>query len=345
MWSFFRPLLFKLPPETAHHLTLQIIRLGAFPPLNLLLRYQFSTPGKPVDVFGLHFPNAVGLAAGYDKDGIAWRGLAGLGFGHIEIGTVTPRPQKGNPKPRLFRLVEDRALINRMGFPGKGADFMSSSLRGPGASAGLHPDKRRVILGVNLGINKDTPLEQAGEDYLNLVRKFIFLADYLAINVSSPNTLGLRRLQGRRMLTDLLGAIAQERRLIAAGRGGHAPILVKLAPDLSDKELDDALESILHTGMDGVIATNTSVQRGGLSSKLQEESGGLSGEPLRLRSEAVLSQVVKKLNGRLPVVSVGGIMNPQDARRRLDLGAALVQVYTGLVYGGPGLVKQIVQAL
>jgi dihydroorotate dehydrogenase len=345
MWSFFRPLLFKLPPETAHHLTLQIIRLGAFPPLNLLLRYQFRTPGKPVDVFGLHFPNPVGLAAGYDKDGIAWRGLAGLGFGHIEIGTVTPRPQKGNPKPRLFRLVEDRALINRMGFPGKGADFMSSRLRGAGASARLHPGERRVILGVNLGINKDTPLEQASEDYLNLVRKFIFQADYLAINVSSPNTLGLRRLQGRKMLAELLGAIAQERRLIAAGRGGHAPILVKLSPDLSEKELDDALEAILHTGMDGVIATNTSVQRGGLISKHQEESGGLSGEPLRLRSEAVLSQVVKKLNGRLPVVSVGGIMSPEDARRRLDLGAALVQVYTGLVYGGPGLVRQIVRAL
>jgi len=345
MWSFFRPLLFKLPPETAHHLTLQIIRLGAFPPLNLLLRYQFRTPGKPVDVFGLHFPNPVGLAAGYDKDGIAWRGLAGLGFGHIEIGTVTPRPQKGNPKPRLFRLVEDRALINRMGFPGKGADFMSSRLRGAGASARPHPGERRVILGVNLGINKDTPLEQASEDYLNLVRKFIFQADYLAINVSSPNTLGLRRLQGRKMLAELLGAIAQERRLIAAGRGGHAPILVKLSPDLSEKELDDALEAILHTGMDGVIATNTSVQRGGLISKHQEESGGLSGEPLRLRSEAVLSQVVKKLNGRLPVVSVGGIMSPEDARRRLDLGAALVQVYTGLVYGGPGLVRQIVRAL
>ena len=275
MWSFFRPLLFKLPPETAHHLTLQIIRLGAFPPLNLLLRYQFSTPGKPVDVFGLHFPNAVGLAAGYDKDGIAWRGLAGLGFGHIEIGTVTPRPQTGNPKPRLFRLVEDRALINRMGFPGKGADFMSSRLRGSGGSAGFHHGGRRVILGVNLGINKDTPLEEAGEDYLDLVRKFIFLADYLAINVSSPNTLGLRRLQGRKMLTDLLGAIAQERRLITAGRGGHAPILVKLAPDLSDKELDDALEAILRTGMDGVIATNTSLRRGGLSSIAAGRERGL----------------------------------------------------------------------
>jgi dihydroorotate dehydrogenase len=345
MWSLFRPILFRLHPETAHHLTLQIIRLGAFLPLNLLLRHSFSAPGRPVDAFGLHFPNAVGLAAGYDKDGIAWRGLASLGFGHIEIGTVTPRPQKGNPKPRLFRLVEDRALINRMGFPGRGAEFVSRRMRGLGATAGVHPVDRRVILGVNLGINKDTPLEQASEDYLSLLRQFIFLADYLAINVSSPNTIGLRRLQSRKMLTDLLGAIAQERRLITAGRGGHAPILVKLAPDLSERELDDALDAILHTGMDGVIATNTSLERGGLISRQQSESGGLSGEPLRVRSEAVLRQVVKRLDGRLPVVSVGGIMSPEDARTRLDLGAALVQVYTGLVYGGPGLVKQILQSL
>ncbi|MCX6037392.1 MAG: dihydroorotate dehydrogenase (quinone) [Chloroflexi bacterium] len=372
MWSFFRPLLFKLDPETAHHLTLQLIRLGAYQPLNLLLRAMYTAPGKPVEAFGLHFPNPVGLAAGYDKDGLAWRGLATLGFGHIEVGTVTPRPQPGNPKPRVFRLVEDRAVINRMGFPGLGADYVARRLRGsPGSStgrgspgsSGVVPvpargmgrrrtlsrcsfgNDKQVIVGVNLGKNKDTPLENAASDYITLMRQFTPLADYLAINVSSPNTVGLRRLQGREMLEGLLGAIAKERENIAAGRGGCAPILVKLAPDLSDEELDDALEVILRTGMDGVIATNTTLGRAGLRSNRREEAGGLSGEPLRVRSEEVLRSVVKKLDGRLPVVSVGGIMRPEDAKARLDAGAALVQVYTGLVYAGPGLVKQIVQKL
>ncbi len=372
MYSFFGPLLFKLDPETAHHLTLQLIRLGAYQPLNFLLRAMYATPGKPVEAFGLHFPNPVGLAAGYDKDGRAWRGLATLGFGHIEVGTVTPRPQPGNPKPRVFRLVEDRALINRMGFPGLGAEYVARRLRGsPGSSTGRaspassevvpvpargtgrrrtlsrcsYGNNRQVIVGVNLGKNKDTPLENAAGDYITLMRQFMPLADYLAINVSSPNTVGLRRLQGRAMLEGLLGAIAKERENIAADRGGNAPILVKLAPDLSDEELDDALDVIVHTGMNGVIATNTTLGRTGLRSKQQEETGGLSGEPLRGRSEAVLRSVVKKLDGRLPVVSVGGIMSPEDARARLDAGAALVQVYTGLVYAGPGLVKQIVQKL
>ncbi|HEY5269791.1 MAG TPA: dihydroorotate dehydrogenase (quinone) [Anaerolineales bacterium] len=372
MYSFFRPLLFKLDPETAHHLTLQLIRLGAYQPLNFLLRAMYTAPGKPVEAFGLHFPNPVGLAAGYDKDGLAWRGLATLGFGHIEIGTVTPLPQPGNPKPRVFRLVDDRAVINRMGFPGLGAEYVAGRLRGsPGSSTGRgspgssvvvpvpgrgtgrrrtlsrcsYRNDRQVIVGVNLGKNKDTPLENAASDYITLMRQFSPLADYLAINVSSPNTVGLRRLQGREMLEGLLGAIAKERENIAANRGGRAPILVKLAPDLLDEELDDALEVIVRTGMDGVIATNTTLRRAGLRSDRREETGGLSGEPLRVRSEAVLRSVVKKLSGRLPVVSVGGIMSPEDARARLDAGAALVQVYTGLVYAGPGLVKQILQKL
>jgi len=364
MYSFFRPLLFKLDPETAHQLTLQLIRLGAYQPLNFLLRAMYTVPEKPVEAFGLHFPNPVGLAAGYDKDGSAWRGLATLGFGHIEVGTVTPVPQAGNPKPRVFRLVEDRAIINRMGFPGRGADYVAARLRGsPGSSTGrgspgsseifpvpgwgTEPRQtgRRFIVGVNLGMNKDTPLDRAASDYITLMRQFTHLADYLAINVSSPNTVGLRRLQGRAMLESLLGAIAKERENIAAGRGGRVPILVKLAPDLIDEELDDALEIIVRTDMDGVIATNTTLGRAGLRSKQREETGGLSGEPLRMRSEAVLHFVLKKLGGRLPVVSVGGIMRPEDARARLDAGAALVQVYTGLVYSGPGLVKQIVQKL
>ena len=340
MYALFRPLLFRLDPETAHNLTLQLVRLaGILPPARWLLQAMYAVPEKPVDVFGLKFKNPVGLAAGYDKDGIAIRGLAGLGFGHLEIGTVTPRPQPGNPRPRVFRLIEDQAVINRMGFPGAGASKVERRL------FSLAHQPRSAIIGLNLGMNKDTPLEEAANDYLSLVNTFSALADYLAINVSSPNTIGLRRLQGRDMLENLLGAIAKERQTISLKGGVHAPILVKLAPDLSDDELDDAIEVILQTGMDGVIATNTTLGREGLHSRHQDETGGLSGRPLRVRSEIVLRQVLKRLDGRIPVISVGGIMVPEDAKRRLEMGAALVQVYTGLVYAGPGLVQKIIRAV
>jgi dihydroorotate dehydrogenase len=343
MYPFFRPLLFRLDPETAHNLTLKLIRMGAYQPMEFILQAIYGTPGRPVDVFGLHFSNPVGLAAGYDKDGLAWQGLAALGFGHIEIGTVTPLPQPGNPKPRVFRLVQDRAVINRMGFPGLGAGFVARRLNQRIPSQLSAKKNRRVIVGVNLGKNKDTFLEEAPKDYITLMQQFTPLADYLAINVSSPNTAGLRRLQGREMLESLLETIGKEREKIVDRPAGRIPILVKLAPDLTEEELDDALEVIVRTGMDGVIATNTTLGREGLKSKQQEETGGLSGEPLRARSEAVLHSVVKKLDGRLPVVSVGGIMSPEDAKARLEAGAALVQVYTGLVYSGPGLVKRILQ--
>jgi dihydroorotate dehydrogenase len=338
MYSYFRPLLFKLEPEAAHRLTIQMIRLaGIFSPITWLLKKMYAVPEKPVDLFGLHFQNPVGLAAGYDKDGTAFRGLSTLGFGHIEIGTVTPHPQPGNPKPRLFRLVEDQGLINRMGFPGRGADFMAKHL--------TSPRPRGLILGVNLGKNKDTPLEDAARDYLALTRRFLPLADYLAINISSPNTVGLRKLQGSEMLNHLLKAVARERVNSLQHTAKKTPILVKLAPDLTSDELDSAIDVILDSGMDGVIAVNTTLGRGGLRSIHFQESGGLSGEPLRGRSEACLNWIVKKLDGRLPIVSVGGIMNPIDARHRLEAGASLVQIYTGLVYAGPGLVRQIVTVL
>jgi dihydroorotate dehydrogenase len=340
MYSFFRPILFKLDAEKAHRLTLGLVRLtGLLPPSRWLLQAIYSSPPKPVHVFGLDFKNPVGLAAGYDKDAVAVRGLAALGFGHIELGTVTPLPQPGNPRPRIFRLVQDRAVINRLGFPGQGSQSAARRI----SPVGKRPAS--PVIGVNLGKNKETPLERAAEDYVALVKTFSPLADYLAINVSSPNTIGLRRLQGREMLEKLLDAIAKARPEVENAGIRRTPILVKLAPDLSDAELDDALEVILGTGMDGIIATNTSLSREGLRSHYQSESGGLSGAPLRERSEIFLGKVVKRLDGRQPVISVGGIMSPQDAVRRLEMGAALVQVYTGLIYAGPGLVQKIIRAV
>ncbi len=338
MYPAIRTLLFQLDPERAHALNLSLLRFaGRMPPVAALLRSMFVCPPRPVDVFGLQFTNPVGLAAGYDKDGIAWLGLACLGFGHIEVGTVTPRAQVGNPQPRLFRLPEEKALINRMGFPGRGADYVSGQLIAP-RPAGL-------ILGVNLGKNKDTPLEDAAEDYLSLMKTFAPLADYLAINVSSPNTIGLRRLQARQALGELLGRLEAERRNLSASLSRKVPILVKLAPDLTEDELNDALEVILGSGVDGVIASNTTLSRDGVRSARGSEAGGLSGAPLRAKSTQMIRAIYARTKGDLPIVGVGGVMSPEHAREKLEAGASLVQVYTGLVYAGPALVKSIVTAL
>lgn len=336
MYSLLRPLLFKLDPEIAHALTLHLVGLaGRIPPSRWMLEWMFTPPTKPVQAFGLTFKNPVGLAAGYDKDCQAVAGLSGLGFGHLELGTVTPRPQPGNPKPRIFRLVEEEAVINRMGFPGRGMAYSAGQM----SKVTLRP--RSVVIGLNLGKNKDTPLENAAEDYTALIHTFAPRADYLAINISSPNTVGLRRLQGREMLEKLLGAIADERRSMSIA----CPILVKIAPDLSDEELDDAVGAILDAGMDGIIATNTTLSREGLRSPLKSETGGLSGRPLTGLSDSVLKKVIARVNGQIPVIGVGGITCPDDAKRKLDLGATLVQVYTGMIYAGPGLVKEIVEQL
>lgn len=335
--NFFRPLLFRLDPERAHGLTLEALRLaGALPPLRLALARAFASHSQfPVEAFGLKFANRVGLAAGYDKDGLAWRGLASLGFGHIEIGTVTPRPQAGNTRPRVFRIPEEGAVINRMGFPGRGAEFVERQL------ASLVARRSSLVIGVNIGKNKDTPNEDAAQDYLYLLEKFSPLADYLTVNISSPNTVGLRRLQTRDALEELLGQLAAARLRSAVPR----PILVKLAPDLTDAELDDALEAITRTGMEGVIATNTTISRAAVRSAVGRESGGLSGAPLRQRSTAIIQKIYQRTNGKLPIIGVGGILTPEDAQAKLDAGATLVQVYTGLIYAGPGLVKEIVAAL
>jgi dihydroorotate dehydrogenase len=352
MYPLLRPLLFRLDPERAHALTLFALRLaGAAPFLNWTLRQMYRTPEKPVDAFGLRFKNPVGLAAGYDKDGVAVAGLAALGFGHVEVGTVTPLAQDGNPKPRVFRLVEDEAVINRMGFPGRGADFVRRRIKPVDninliqRVLGVMPNRHPTIVGVNLGKNKSTPNEEAVLDYVSLVQDFAPYADYLTINISSPNTVGLRQLQGREALAGLLAQVHAQRQMEQEKLQKRVPILVKLAPDLTDAELDDALGAILGAKMDGVIVTNTTLARDGLESSHRGESGGLSGKPLARRSEAVLRQAVRLVNGQIPIVSAGGIMNPEDAKRRLDEGAALVQVYTGLVYRGPALVQEIVKAL
>jgi len=339
LYQLVKPLIYKLQPEQAHHLTIAMLQMGGgIAPGRWLIQAMFHARqnGPEVKAFGLTFPNPLGMAAGYDKDGLGWRGLAGLGFGHIEVGTVTPKAQPGNPTPRCFRLVPDEAVINRMGFPNRGADFLARRLR--------FKRPKGLILGVNIGKNKVTPLEEAANDYVVLVEQFAPLADYLAVNVSSPNTPDLRKLQAGDALTPLLSAIQAAREAQTAKLGRKTPVLVKLAPDLSAAELDAALDAIVITRMDGVIIGNTTISRPALQSPMAGEIGGLSGKPLSAINQAMVGRVVKLLDGKLPVVASGGVMTPADAQARLDAGATLVQLYSGLIYSGPALVQQILNA-
>ncbi|MFN8411051.1 MAG: quinone-dependent dihydroorotate dehydrogenase [Anaerolineales bacterium] len=362
MYSRLRPFLFNLDPERAHALTLNALkRAGNFKPSHWVLSQLYQAPSKPVQAFGLTFKNPIGIAAGYDKDAVAIKGLAALGFGHVEIGTITPRPQPGNPSPRIFRLLEDEAVINRMGFPSRGSEFVQMQLNPYLRTSlleryfGFVPpnkkmmkrsiDKGDLILGINIGKNKETPNEEAALDYVSLVDNFSQYADYLTINISSPNTTGLRALQEKNALEGLLKHIHDQRVVSEKYHEKKLPVLVKLSPDLADTELNDAIEVILNSKMDGIIVTNTTLAREGLKSEHQRETGGLSGKPLAAKSEAVLHQTLKLVNGKIPVISAGGIMTPDDAKRRLAMGAALVQIYTGLIYYGPGLIKEILQTL
>lgn len=338
MYANLRPLIFRLQPEQAHRLTIGLLRLGGGNPLGrAFISAWFNAPqGPQVEAFGLTFPNPLGMAAGYDKEAVGWRGLGCLGFGHVEVGTVTPRPQPGNPEPRIFRLVEDEAVINRMGFPNQGAAAMLARVR--------HARPRGMVLGINIGKNKTTPNEEAVQDYLTLLRNFAAPADYLAVNVSSPNTPGLRSLQSRGELEALLAPLSAERDALRVKLNKRVPVLVKLAPDLEDNQLVDALEAIVQTGMDGVIISNTTLARPGLKSRYADETGGLSGVPLRARSTELVARTVKLLDGRLPVIASGGVMTPTDAQEKLDAGARLVQLYTGLIYAGPGLVRDCLRS-
>ena len=335
MYKLVRPLLFSLDPERAHDIALASLDLAAR--LGLQKPPQSSQQIAPRTVMGLSFPNPVGLAAGLDKNAAHIPAMAALGFGFLEVGTITPRPQPGNPKPRLFRLPEAEALINRMGFNNQGVDVLLSNIRSC---------KHHGILGINIGKNLDTPIDRAAEDYLNAFRRVQGLASYVTVNISSPNTQNLRKLQGAAELKALLGALARLREECGRSQGRHIPIAVKIAPDLSEAELDDIADILLSEKMDAVIATNTTLSRDGVSGlRHSQETGGLSGRPVRERSLAVIQALQKRLEGKLPIIGVGGISDADSAKAALDAGASLIQIYTGLIYRGPTLIDEICRAL
>ena len=325
-----RPLLFRLDPEKAHDLT-----LGA------LARFPTIMPkgqgGQPVELLGLTFPNRLGLAAGLDKNGVAISAFDRSGLGFIEIGTVTPRPQPGNDRPRLYRLPEHQGIINRMGFNNDGIDALITRV-----TATSRP---RAILGINLGKNKNTPNEQALDDYLIGIQKAWAHADYLAINISSPNTAGLRDLQHGAALRTLLTGIKSEQQRLAASTQKHVPIVVKIAPDLDDDALNDLLDTIAACGIDGIIATNTTLDKSTVASHPRgSEQGGLSGAPLTTRATAILTKIRVRLPS-IPLIAAGGVMSAADMQVKLDAGADLVQIYTGLIYHGPQLIRDCLRQL
>ena len=339
----FKPALFRLDPERAHELGVEALALlGRVRPLCVLLeQLNRLSPERhrPVECFGLKFPNAVGLAAGFDKDGRAWPAAAALGFGHVEIGTVTLHAQPGNPKPRAFRYPADEAVINRMGFNNEGATAVAARLAGmPG------PGRRKIPLGINLGKTKVTPLDQATADYVGSFRLLADHADYLAINVSSPNTPGLRELQEAAWLKPLLAALVEENRARVAAGKPRRPLLLKIAPDLTFPQIDAALGVIDGLHLDGIIATNTTLARPGRFATV-DQAGGLSGWPVRRRATEIINYIARATDGRLPIIGVGGIMDEVSAGEKLDAGATLVQLYTGLIYRGPFFAVEVARAL
>lgn len=331
MYALARPFLFLLDPETAHHLTIRgLHHFGGWLPA------ACATRGQPVDVMGIKFPNRIGLAAGLDKDGEAIDAFAAFGFGHVEIGTVTPRPQPGNPKPRMFRLPRAEAIINRMGFNNHGVDNLVANVRSA---------KFKGVLGINIGKNFDTPIERAAEDYLACLDKVYPYASYVTVNISSPNTQNLRQLQGASELDALLGALKARQQALADSHGRYVPLALKIAPDLDDAQLTDIADALRRHRIDGVIATNTTLSREGLpKSPFNEEKGGLSGAPLFARATEIVAQLAQKLAGELPIIAAGGVMSADDALAKLRAGAELVQIYSGLIYKGPFLVRRAVRA-
>ncbi len=331
-YSLIRPFLFALDAERAHELTLGLLAVGG----SLRLGQPSPTTGNPVEVMGLSFPNRVGLAAGLDKNGTAVDGLGRLGFGFLEVGTVTPRPQPGNPKPRLFRLPEYQAIINRMGFNNAGVDALLERL--------AHM-RYRGILGINIGKNFDTPIKQAVDDYLICLDKAYPRASYITVNISSPNTKNLRQLQGASELDALLGALKGRQTALADRHGKYVPLALKIAPDLDPEQIINIADALKRHRIDAVIATNTTLGREGVeSSPLAAEAGGLSGGPLFDKSTAVIRSLAQALAGELPIIAAGGITSGARARAKIDAGAALVQIYSGLIYRGPQLVAECIEA-
>lgn len=334
LYCLVRPLLFSLDPETAHELTIAALAHGGGV-LNLTL--PSAPPCTPRTVMGLTFPNPVGLAAGLDKNGAAIDGMAALGFGFVEVGTVTPRPQPGNAKPRIFRLPEAQGLINRLGFNNEGVDALI---------ANVQRARYKGILGINIGKNFNTPIESAADDYLVCLRKVYPHASYVTVNISSPNTQNLRALQGADELDALLGTLKAEQAKLADSHGKYVPLALKIAPDLEDTQIAEIAERLMRHKIDGVIATNTTLSREGVAQLPHgNETGGLSGAPVREKSTAVIRKLASHLQGALPIIGVGGIVTGADAQEKLDAGASLVQIYTGMIYRGPELVSECIRAV
>ena len=327
-----RPLLFSLDPETAHHLALRALRVASRLPFALGALRRFAPPAKPKTLFGLTFPNPIGLAAGFDKNGVAIPAWAALGFGFVEIGTVTAKAQPGNPRPRIFRYREQEALINRLGFNNDGADAVAARL-GKLRESGEWP---QIPVGINIGKSKITPIENAADDYVHSFRLLAEFADYLVLNVSSPNTPGLRSLQEHDALEQLLRAIRAE------NQATRKPILLKIAPDLTLSDLDQIIATCEANEIAGIIATNTTLNHTSIPRAL-DQAGGLSGRPLREKSTELVCAITAR--SRLPVIASGGIIDAESAREKLEAGAQLLQVYTGYIYRGPGLLREIVENL
>ena len=331
MYNLLQPLIFKLDAERAHHYTLSLIKHAH----HLGLLNKSHVEGQSTELMGMYLPNPVGLAAGLDKNGEYIDALAALGFGFIEIGTVTPLPQEGNPLPRLFRVPEYQAIINRMGFNNKGIDNLIANVRKSNYSG---------ILGINIGKNATTPIENAVDDYLICLEKAYPHASYITVNISSPNTQNLRALQGGDGLTALLTALKNKQAQLQATHGCYVPLAVKIAPDLDEAQVANIAHVVCSTEMDGIIATNTTIDKTSLNGHpLAAEQGGLSGEPVRIASNQVLHWLVSDLKGKVPVIGVGGILSGEDAAFKLNLGATAVQVYSGMIYRGPELISECIR--
>jgi dihydroorotate dehydrogenase len=338
LYALARPLLFSLDPETAHNLTLPALRRAEAAGL---LRGHARPAPDPRTVMGITFPNPVGLAAGLDKDGAYIDGLAALGFGFIEVGTVTPRGQPGNPRPRMFRLPRAQGIINRMGFNNGGVDAFVANVQ----ASRFYQDKLGV-LGLNIGKNADTPIERAADDYLACLRKVYPYASYVTVNISSPNTKNLRQLQGASELDALLSQLKEEQARLADQHGRYVPITLKIAPDIDADQISNIAGALLRHRIDGVIATNTTLSRTAVQGLPHgDEAGGLSGAPVFELSNIVIRALRKELGDAVPIIGVGGIMKGADAKAKIDAGAALVQLYSGLIYQGPGLVRECAAAL